>query len=121
MKAKKKILISALVLIFIVLAMIFTVSYKGITGLSTEGSETSNDSNVKIATFAVCEPQGELTYCRDKIYASCNKTLIEVNGSSFICDWKEYKVGNDSLGETYIKNFTDPRAADSITAWAIAD
>lgn len=116
---KKLVLITA-ISILLVITLVFAFFNQNITGLISQNpDENANTSNVKIATFAICEPKDNYTYCRDKIYAACNGTPIEVIGDSFICEGKEYKVDSSNLGETYLSNFSDSRSKDFITAWAI--
>ena len=119
-KGRKFIII--LLSILLVLTIGFTIFNSGITGLSVQNPEDndSNDSlNIKTATFAICEPRENYTYCKDKIYAACNGMPIEVTGDSFTCNNQTFKVDNSNLGEIYLSNFSDPRGKDFITAWAV--
>jgi|GEM_PF-4379708 hypothetical protein len=73
----------------------------------------------KTGTFAVCEDRGGYNYCEDRLFASCNGTLIEVANNSAECGGKIYDVDNGSFGESYMaRNWTDPRPSDFITGWA---
>ena len=81
----------------------------------------SEPIKVKLATFAVCEQKEGYTYCKDKVFASCDSALIEINNSFFYCNGTRYEVGNISLGEAYLNNFTDSRRKDSITGWAASE
>ncbi len=113
-------------LIIIVLSAVLIVSViffasQTITSFATN-SPAQDNSSVKIATFAVCEKQENYTYCKDKLFASCNKALVEINGTSVHCNGKEYNVDNSSLGETYHpSNWEDPRPSNFITAWAASE
>lgn len=121
MAEKDKALILLVFFILIITAVIVAALFPGITGLTTK--ETGNESSsVKMGTFAVCEKKDNLTYCQDKVFASCNKTPVEINSSSFECNGKIYDIANTTLGEAYHPiNWTDPRSEDCITAWAIAE
>jgi len=118
MQTSRKIAVIVIFSIFLVGAVLFLALPKITSFIS---SEENNSNNTKVATFAVCEEKGEYTYCKDKVFASCNKTLIEINDSYFYCNGERHEVGNITLGETYLKNFTDRRQKGFITAWAIAD
>ena len=79
-------------------------------------------TNIKTATFAICEQNESYTLCKDKIFASCNGSLIEVKGTSFICENVQYEIENISLGESYkSKSWEDTRQKDFLTSWAISD
>jgi len=109
----KKIFISTLLI-----TSIFLLVLTKFTGFVVE---KDNPYKIKIATFAVCEGQDEYTHCEDKIFASCNKSLTEINDNSVYCDGIKYNISNITLGEAYLKNWTDPREKDLINGWATSD
>jgi hypothetical protein len=118
MRTARKMAVIVILSVFLVGAVLF-LALPTITSFIS--SEENGSNNAKIATFAVCEQIGNYTYCKDKVFASCNKTLIEINDSYFYCNGVRHEVGNITLGETYLKNFTEKRQKGFITAWAIAD
>ena len=120
MAEKDKALILLVLFVLIITAVIVAALFPNITGLITK--ETENESSsVKMGTFAVCGEKDNLTHCQDRIFASCNKTPVEINSSSFECNGEIYNIANTTLGEAYHpKNWTDPRSKDYITTWAIA-
>ena len=116
MLKSSRLLISGIILLLVVISLITIPKLTGFTA-----NEENQSTWPKLATFAVCEQEGEYTYCKDKLFASCNKKPIEINDSYFYCNGKRYEVNNASLGETYLSNWTDKRAKNLITAWAISD
>ena len=105
-------------LVLLALAVVLHMVFPTLTGKSI----AENKVDVKTATFAICEQEGEYIHCNDKIFASCNGTAIELNDTIFYCDGKKYNVSNMPLGEIYhIENWTDPRARNFITAWALSE
>ena len=109
-----KIIALSLILMLLALA-IFILTKPSITAFAIQDNPSES---VKTATFAVCEQEGEYTKCQDKIFASCNGTLVEIKNSKFICQNKEYTIENKALGETYLTNWTDSRDKNSIEDWA---
>ena len=85
------------------------------------GDISQEPIKVKLATFAVCEQKEGYAHCKDKLFASCNNSLIELNNSFFYCNGTRYEVGNISLGEAYLNNFTDAGRKELITGWAISE
>ena len=103
----------------LVLAVLFLLSAPELTGFAVQDS--ASQEKIKIATFAVCEEKENYTFCKDKLYASCNREAIEVVNGTFDCNGKIYNASELNLGEAYHpKNWTDPRQENSITAWASA-
>jgi hypothetical protein len=115
---KPLLIITALAVVVLAAIFLFKPAISGLATLNQEDN-SSNIPNVKIATFAVCNQTDNQNICKDKIFASCNGTLIEVNGSEFYCLGKRYGVNNASLGETIqLENWTDDREKSIITGWA---
>ena len=111
-------LLLGVVFSLLALAVVMYIIFPTLTGKSIAEDKT----DVKTATFAVCEQEGEYVHCKDKIFASCNNTPIELNDTIFYCDGKKYNVSNMPLGEAYhLENWTDPRARNFITAWALSE
>lgn len=110
-----------LIVIFISTVLVSTIIYfasQSITSSVIDNPLKENNS-IKIATFAVCEREENFTHCKDKLYANCNGTPIEIKENLFFCNGKEYNVENTNLGEAYLPlSWEDPRPANFITAWA---
>lgn len=117
MAASKKLMI--ITIIILAVASSFILFIPKMTGFFAKSS--NNLDNVKLATFAVCEHEEERSYCKDKLFASCNGTLIEINDTYFNCNGERYEVGNISLGETYLNNITDTREDGYINGWATSE
>lgn len=116
----------AIIILLIIISLIVVFHYAfpnlAITGLASKESNQKNPDSIKIATFAVCDEIGNQTFCKDKIFASCNKTPIEVNSTEFYCDGKRYKISNLTLGEAYMpEDWQDARNNSFVTAWAISE
>lgn len=117
MDKTNKLLVGAAISL-LALAVVLYLIFPALTGKSI----SEQNSNVKTATFAICEQEGEYTHCKDKIFASCNQVPMELNDTVFYCDGMKYNVSNMPLGETYhLENWTDPRARNFITAWALSE
>ena len=116
MQKTNKVIIQVLI-IFLVAGSLLILPR--MTGFASKEINQSNEP--KTATFAVCEQKGEYSYCKDKIFASCNKEAIEINDSYFYCNGKRYEINNTPLGETYINNETDKREQNLITTWATSN
>lgn len=115
MKKTTKLLIASAFILLAIAALIYLVFPEMTSFVTFENSS----QNVKIGTFAVCENQGNYTYCKDKIFASCNGVLMEINDPIFYCEGKKYNASNITLGETYhTGDWNDPRSKDLLTAWA---
>jgi hypothetical protein len=115
---RKLFLVAAFLVLAITLA--FYLIFPTLTGFTS--MDANEGDNVKLATFAVCEQKDNYTLCKDKLFASCNHEVIEVNDSIFYCNGKKYNASNLPLGETYhIQNWTDPRQNNFITGWAASE
>ena len=109
-----------LLIIFIVVMIIatLTMSYTAMI-IYPAGSE--ENVSFKTGTFAVCSERNGYVYCEDRVFASCNGTLIEATGETVECGGKSYTVGSSPLAGAYMHgNWADPRPADFITGWAAA-
>lgn len=121
MKKGYKLILLVTIAIFAIIIAVILINFPSITGFVS--SEDNNKSiNFKIGTFAICNDKDNFKYCQDKIFASCNGTLIEVNSNEIECLGRKYSISNLALGETYlIQNWSDPRQKDFLTAWAISE
>jgi hypothetical protein len=96
--------------------------YLALPTLTGNIAKEANADEIKVGTFAVCGEKEGQTFCKDRIFASCNHEPLEVNGTIFYCNGKQYNTSNLQLGETYqLENWTDPRQKDFITAWASSE
>lgn len=115
----KAILAITLIAVALTITAYFTIP--ALTAFVSKEDNSTSEDYVKLGTFAVCENKEGYTFCKDKIFASCNKAPVELNDSIFYCNGKKYNASNLPLGETYhVQNWTDPRSRDFITAWASA-
>ncbi len=113
--------ILAILSITIVLTVIAYLAIPTLTAFASKENNSTNEDSVKLATFAICESKEGYTFCKDKLFASCNQVPLEINDSIFYCNGKKHNASNLPLGETYhVQNWTDPRSRDFITAWASA-
>jgi len=113
--------ILAILAIALVISIIAYFVIPTFTLYASKENNSINEDSVKLGTFAVCEDKEGYTFCKDKLFASCNGVLLELNDSIFYCNGNKYNASNLPLGETYhVQNWTDPRSKDFITAWASA-
>ncbi len=116
MDKANKVFLSIALILLIAAALVYVISPKT-TGLTI--NEYSEEENIKLATFAVCEQKENYTLCKDKLFASCDNIPIEIKEPIFYCNGEEFNISSLPLGETYqIQNWSDPRQEDFITAWA---
>lgn len=125
MQRKTLITLSAIVLIIVLFLPLFNLVFKPtITGfaVNTKNNKADENQSFKIATFASCEKEEGYTYCRDKLYASCNGQLIEVNSSEIKCNGKTHYINSITLGETYklADENVSIKSQDDLTAWAVS-
>ena len=118
MEQKDKILIIFLAILLVALALCITSL--NITGFASKDKRQSD--NTKVATFAICEQTDNYIFCKDRLFASCNKTPLEIEEITFYCNNEEYNITKFPSGKVYHdKNWEDPREKDFLTIWAISE
>lgn len=112
---KNKIICILLILALIVLLFILILNKEKIMT-----AFVIND--FKVGVFAICEEKEDYIYCKDKVFASCNKNLVYVKENFVTCNEQIYKIKEMNLNEEkYPKGWEDPRQKNFLQLWAIKE